>query len=273
DDGSPLGSWENKECAIDALAQAWSVLSGVATPARAEQVMDAVEEHLIRDRERMIRLLTPPFVDTPEDPGYIKGYVAGVRENGGQYTHAALWVVRAMAALGRRHRATALLEMINPVSHASTPEQVERYQVEPYVMAADVYGNAPHIGRGGWTWYTGSSGWMLRVALESVLGLRAEGKTLVVAPCVPDDWPEYSITWRVPPLDADPGDDTPPADEETRYEIHVANPDHCSEAVVAVTCDDDPCPPVDGTARVPLLRDGRTHRLAITLGPVPEIRP
>jgi len=267
DDGSPLGSWENKECAIDALAQAWSVLSGVAPTDRARQAMDAVEEHLIDDEQRLIRLLTPPFVDTDHDPGYIKGYVAGVRENGGQYTHAALWVVRAMAALGRRGRASALLDMINPISHAATPEQVERYQVEPYVVAADVYGAPPHVGRGGWSWYTGSSGWMLRVALESVLGLRTEGEMLVMAPCVPDDWPAYSVTWRVPPLGADrPGD-------ETSYEIQVVNPDLCSETVVKVTCDGDACSPVAGVARIPLLRDGRTHHLTLTLGPRPEARP
>jgi cellobiose phosphorylase len=265
DDGSPLGSWENKECAIDALAQSWSVLSGVATPSRAVQAMNAVEEHLINDDQQLIRLLTPPFVDTPHDPGYIKGYVAGVRENGGQYTHAALWVVKAMAVLGRRQRAASLLELINPVNHARTPEQVDRYQVEPYVVAADVYGVAPHVGRGGWTWYTGSSGWMLRVALESVLGLQTEGSTLVVAPCVPDQWPGYSITWRVPT-----GADQSGLTTETIYEIQIDNPDGCSETVLSVSCDGISCPPVDGTARVPLLKDGRTHRLAITLGPSPE---
>ena len=267
DDGSPLGSWENKECAIDALAQAWSVLSGVAPPARARQVMDAVEEHLINDDERLIRLLTPPFVDTDHDPGYIKGYVAGVRENGGQYTHAALWVVRAMAALGRRDRAAELLDLINPVGHADTPRHVARYQVEPYVVAADVYGAPPHVGRGGWTWYTGSSGWMLRVALESVLGLRTEDGMLVMAPCVPDDWPEYTITWRVPPLDGDGRDDA------TIYEIHVVNPDGCSESVVAVDCDGASCPPVDGRSLVPVMRDGRRHHLTVTLGPRHEVRP
>ena len=170
------------------------MLSGVAAPERAAQVMDAVETHLVSDDDGLIRLLTPPFVDTPHDPGYIKGYVAGVRENGGQYTHAALWVVRALAKLGRRDRAAALLDLLNPVHHAATAAQVARYQVEPYVVAADVYGAPPHVGRGGWTWYTGSSGWMLRVALESVLGLRTEGgETLVVAPCVPDDWPGYRL--------------------------------------------------------------------------------
>lgn len=254
DDGAPLGSWENKECAIDALAQSWSVLSGGAPARRAEQAMDAVEEHLIDEENGLIRLLTPPFVDTPHDPGYIRGYVAGVRENGGQYTHAALWVVRAMAALGRRDRAARLLTMLSPVSHAKTPEQVARYQVEPYVIAADVYGAEPHVGRGGWTWYTGSSGWMMRVGLESILGLRPEGDELVLAPCVPDEWDGYRIAWRVPGA-------------ATRYEIEVVNPENCSETVVAVECDGQPIEPREGAARLPLHRDDRTVRVRVTLGP------
>ncbi len=254
DDGAPLGSKGNRECRIDALAQSWSVLSKVAPPARAAQAMDEVEKQLINDDERLIRLLTPPFVDTPHDPGYIRGYVAGVRENGGQYTHAATWVVRAMAELGRRDRAAALLDLINPILHAATPEQVGRYLVEPYVVAADVYGAVPHIGRGGWTWYTGSSGWLQRVALESVLGLRQEaGQVLVVAPCVPDDWPRFAVEWRLP------GDGT-------RYEIVVENPTGCSAVVVAVTVDGQDVAPVDGKGRLPLLRDGGQHHVHITLG-------
>ena len=217
--------------------------------------MDEVEAQLISDDERLVRLLTPPFVDTPHDPGYIHGYVAGVRENGGQYTHAATWVVRAMAELGRRERAAALLDLLNPVLHAATPEQVARYQVEPYVVAADVYGAEPHVGRGGWTWYTGSSGWLQRVALESVLGLSLEaGQVLVVAPCVPDTWPGYRIEWRLP------GD-------RTRYEIVVANPGACAAAVTAVVMDGQELAPLDGRARLPLRRDGRSHLVEITLGP------
>jgi cyclic beta-1,2-glucan synthetase len=255
DDGAPLGSHENRECRIDALAQAWSVLSKVAPPERAAQVMDQVETQLVSDGERLVRLLTPPFVDTPRDPGYIRGYVAGVRENGGQYTHAATWVVRAMAELGRRDRAAALLDLLNPVLHAATPEQAARYLVEPYVVAADVYGAAPHVGRGGWTWYTGSSGWLQRVALESVLGLDLDdGQTLVVAPCVPDAWPGYRLEWRLP------GD-------STRYVIVVNNPDGCSAAVVAVTIDGQDLAPCNGQARLPLRRDGRRHLVEITLGP------
>jgi cyclic beta-1,2-glucan synthetase len=254
DDGAPLGSSHNHECRIDALAQAWSVLSKVAPAERAAEAMDQVEEQLINDDERLIRLLTPPFVETPRDPGYIRGYVAGVRENGGQYTHAATWVVRAMAELGRRDRAAALLDLLNPVLHAATPAQADRYLVEPYVVAADVYGAAPHIGRGGWTWYTGSSGWLQRVALESVLGLRMEdGRTLVIAPCVPDHWPRYSLEWRLP-------------GERTQYEIVVNNPHACSRSVVAVRLDGQELAPCDGQARLPLQRDGRRHLLEITLG-------
>ncbi len=266
DNGAPLGSWENKECAIDALAQSWSVLSGAASPRRAAQVMDAVQKHLIDEKNGLVRLLTPPFIDTPHDPGYIKGYVAGVRENGGQYTHAALWAVRAMAELGRRNVAARLLTMINPVRHTRDAEAVERYQVEPYVVAADVYGAEPHIGRGGWTWYTGSSGWMLRVALESILGLRQEGDELVVAPCVPDDWPSYSITWRVPGLLSTP-DREVGTRPETRYDIEVINPQLCSARVISIEWDSQVLPPPHGPARLPLVRDGRIHQARITLGP------
>jgi N,N'-diacetylchitobiose phosphorylase len=258
DDGTPLGSHRDDECRIDALVQAWSVLSGVASPERAAQVLGAVEAHLISEDDGLIRLLTPPFVDTPRDPGYIKGYVAGVRENGGQYTHAALWVVRAMAAAGRRDRAAALLDLLNPILHADSPAKVARYQVEPYVVAADVYGADPHVGRGGWTWYTGSSGWMLRVALESVLGLRTEnGDTLVLTPCVPDDWPAYEIRWRVPGTG-------------TVYDIVVTNPGGCSQVVVAAVCDDAPLVCANGTCRLPLQRDGREHRVRLTLGPAKD---
>ena len=254
DDGAPLGSRENRECRIDALAQAWSVLSGVAPAERAEAALDQVEAQLISDEDRLVRLLTPPFVDTPRDPGYIRGYVAGVRENGGQYTHAATWVVRAMTVLGRRHRAAQLLDLLNPVLHAATPAQVERYKVEPYVVAADVYGAPPHVGRGGWTWYTGSSGWLQRVALESVLGLRTEGRdALMVAPCIPDEWPGFQVTWRLP------GDGT-------TYQVNVTNPTGCSRAVVAASVDGAPVAPRDGVVRLPLVRDGGSHVADITLG-------
>jgi cyclic beta-1,2-glucan synthetase len=254
DDGAPLGSQANDECRIDALAQAWAVLSGAAPAERAAQAMDAVEQFLVSERDGIIRLLTPPFENTAHDPGYIKGYVPGVRENGGQYTHAALWVVQALAALGRNDRVARLLEMLSPVSHTRTPEQLAVYQVEPYVIAADVYGAPPHVGRGGWTWYTGSSGWMYRVALESLLGLTlVGGRELHLAPCVPDDWPEFTLTYRVP-------------GEETRYEIVARNPDRRGRGVQRVTLDGVPLRAENGVARLPVLHDGRLHRVAIVLG-------
>ena len=180
DDGTPLGSAASDECRIDALAQAWAVISGVAPPERAAQCLDALETELVSEEERLIRLLAPPFDRTAHDPGYIKGYVPGVRENGGQYTHAALWAVQALFEAGRTARAAALLEMLSPTSHARSAEEVATYQVEPYVIAADVYGAAPHVGRGGWTWYTGSAGWMFRVIIETLLGCRREGGEILV---------------------------------------------------------------------------------------------
>ncbi|MDG4550997.1 MAG: glycosyl transferase [Candidatus Contendobacter sp.] len=253
DDGAALGSAASDECRIDALAQAWAVISKAAPWARAEAALDAVERHLISEPEGLIRLLTPPFENTPHDPGYIKGYVAGVRENGGQYTHAALWVVRALAELGRRDRAAKLLEMLTPVHHALTPEAVAVYRLEPFVVAADVYGAAPHVGRGGWSWYTGAAGWMLRVALESILGLElVEGHTLRLRPCIPDEWPGFHLHYRL-------------ADGDAVYEIEVRNPDGAAERVVAVEMDDVGGLVEDGAARIPLFRDGKTHWVVVTL--------
>ncbi len=254
DDGTPLGSEQNAECRIDALAQAWSVLSKAAPPARAAQAMDAVEQQLVSRDAGIIRLLTPPFDRDPHDPGYIKGYVPGIRENGGQYTHAAIWVVQALAELGRRDRAAALLEMLSPISHTRTAEQVAIYQVEPYVVAADIYGVAPHLGRGGWTWYTGSAGWMYRVALESILGLRLQaGDTLRLKPCVPDDWPQFRVRLQLP-------------ERKTCYEIEVHNPTGIAAVVRSVTIDDVPGAVDDGAACVPVVKDGATHRVSVTLG-------
>jgi cyclic beta-1,2-glucan synthetase len=274
DSGAPLGSSASDECRIDALAQAWSVISGVAPAARAVRALDAVEEHLISDRDRIIRLLTPPFDRTAEDPGYIKGYVPGARENGGQYTHAALWVVKAMAELRRPDRAAELLDYLNPILHASTRERADRYEVEPYVIAADIHGVPPHVGRGGWTWYTGSAGWMIRVALESVLGFRvAGGKEIVLSPCVPKHWERFAITYRPPGTDS-------------CYAITAVNPGRDGSDLIAATLDGAPLAVVDAGAdgavtggagigsgangsaavRVPIARDGCTHRVELLLG-------
>ncbi len=259
DDGTPLGSSLSDECRIDAIAQAWSVLSGAAPGERAELALDAMERFLVDEPARLIRLLTPPFDRTPHDPGYIKGYVPGVRENGGQYTHAALWAVRALVEAGRGDRAAPLFELLNPVCHGNSPEGVAVYQAEPYVVAADVYGVAPHLGRAGWTWYTGSAGWMFRVALESILGVTIrDGRTLVLCPCIPADWPGFSVQYRLP-------------DGRTRYHIVVKRTGGATAArgeglLVRVE---------EGAVLVELRSDGGTHRVDVDLGPDagPRYRP
>jgi cyclic beta-1,2-glucan synthetase len=261
DDGAPLGSRESEECKIDALAQAWAVLSGVAPRERAASALDSVERHLISESDGLIRLLTPPFEHSSHDPGYIQGYVAGVRENGGQYTHAALWVVAATAELGRNDRVAKLLDLLNPILHARDEAGVARYQVEPYVVAADVYGAPPHVGRGGWTWYTGSAGWMIRVAIESLLGIRLEeGSTLRVKPCIPDDWPGFTVRLRLP------GDDT-------RIVVRATVSGGAARAIVAASLDGRAIALHGAAARIPLPRDGREHEIAIVLGAAAERAP
>ena len=196
DDGTKLGSTQNQECKIDSTVQIWSVLSGAGNPRRSQQAMTSLAHTLIDPANGIIKLLDPPFDKSSLEPGYIKGYVPGIRENGGQYTHAAVWSVMAFALLGETQRVKDLLSMINPVNHGSTREKIERYLVEPYVMAADIYGAEPHIGRGGWTWYTGSASWMYRLIIESVLGLRLKADTLTFSPCVPTEWEYFTIHYR-----------------------------------------------------------------------------
>ena len=188
DDGTPLGSAANSECQIDSISQSWSVLSGAGTNERMIQAMENVDRRLVRRDARLIQLLDPPFDKSDLNPGYIKGYVPGVRENGGQYTHGAIWTVMAFAAMGDAKRAWELFALINPITHADTPEAAALYRVEPYVVAADVYAVPPHTGRGGWTWYTGSAGWMYRLITESLLGLRLDVDKLRFAPCLPAGW-------------------------------------------------------------------------------------
>lgn len=196
DDGTPLGSSTNDECQIDAIAQSWSVLSGAGSDARKRQAMTSLNERLVRRDMGLIQLLDPPFDRSIPDPGYIKGYVPGVRENGGQYTHAAIWTVMAFARLGDGERAWELLRMINPVRHSLTAESMEIYKVEPYVVTADVYAAPAHVGRGGWSWYTGSAGWMYRLMVESLLGLRIEGEHLCIEPVLPGDWESFKLDYR-----------------------------------------------------------------------------
>ncbi|MCA1853744.1 MAG: hypothetical protein LC647_15535, partial [Beggiatoa sp.] len=241
DDGTALGSAKSDECRIDALCQAWAAISGAVSSERQMQALDAVERYLVSEPEGLIRLLTPPFDKTMHDPGYIKGYVPGVRENGGQYTHAALWVVKALAESGRPERATRLLEMLNPIHHARTPAEVAVYQVEPYVVAADIYGADPHVGRGGWTWYTGSAGWFYRVALESILGFSvADGRTLVLEPRIPASWPGFTLSYRLP-------------DRVTCYHITVVNEGSAQGIVAGATLDGAALVPEPGRLRVPLV--------------------
>ncbi len=219
DDGTPLGSASNPECQIDSIAQSWSVLSGAADAERSRLAMEAVDQRLVRRNDALIQLLDPPFDKSDLNPGYIKGYVPGVRENGGQYTHAAIWAAMAFARLGDSRRAWELLAMINPVNHGGSPEEITTYKVEPYVVAADVYAVSPHTGRGGWTWYTGSAGWMYTLILESLLGLRREGDKLRFAPCLPGDWEAFKVRYRY---------------RETVYHITVLQPGDGSAASVTV---------------------------------------
>ena len=249
DDGTPLGSQESVECRIDAIAQAWATISGMADPARARQALQAVQEKLVRREDGLIALLEPPFDKTDKDPGYIKGYVPGVRENGGQYTHAAAWVVLAYLMQGDGDEAYDLLKMLNPVSHALTREDVDRYKVEPYVVPADVYAVAPHVGRGGWTWYTGAAAWFYRVAVHDLLGLRVEDRggqdTLIVEPCIPKSWPSYEMTLRR-------GGGT--------WHIRVENPRGVNRGVERVTLDGQDVPELEVT-----LAAGGEHEVVVTL--------
>ncbi len=249
DDGTPLGSAESAECRIDSIAQSWAVLSGAAMPERAARAMASVERELILPKEGVALLFTPPLDRTPLDPGYIKGYPPGIRENGGQYTHAALWSVMAFAALGEGDKAANLFSLLNPINHARSRAGVLRYKVEPYVVAADVYAAPAHVGRGGWTWYTGSAGWMQRAGVESILGLRFEGAELLLDPCIPKAWPGFRMTVRY---------------HSAHYRIMVENPGGVSRGIIFAELDGQAI--VARPVRAPLLDDGNEHRLLVRLG-------
>ncbi len=242
DDGTPLGSHQNEECKIDAISQSWSILSGCAEPNHAKLAMESANRFLINREKEIIQLLEPPFNTSDLEPGYIKGYVPGVRENGGQYSHAAIWMIMAFAKIGDHEKTAELLNMINPINHATTPEAVDIYKTEPYVMAADVYAVMPHTGRGGWTWYTGSAGWMYQLILESFLGLKRESDKLWLEPCIPADWKSFTITYRF---------------EETQYHITLQQ-------------DQQPIFQLDGVAQkqnyITLVDDKKDHTLLISIG-------
>ena len=254
DDGSPLGSAANQECRIDSIAQSWGVISRAAEPGRAVQAMNSVYANLVRSRDNLVLLFAPPFgqAQTPDgdahDPGYIKGYLPGARENGGQYTHAAVWNILAFAMLGDGRRALELFRILNPITHASSRAGLQRYKVEPYVVAGDVYAEPPHIGRGGWTWYTGSSGWLYRVAVETILGFQMRGMSFRVDPCISPDWPGFSLIFRY---------------HSAVYRIRVENPS-CVTRGVALTRIDGALHA--GVADVPLANDGREHEVLVVLG-------
>jgi cyclic beta-1,2-glucan synthetase len=247
DDGSRLGSHENNECQIDSIAQSWAVLSGAADPVRAAHAMESVNKLLIKPDEEMILLFTPPFDKSTRDPGYIKGYLPGVRENGGQYTHAAIWTAWAFAKLGQGEHAMQLFRMLNPISHTDTPEKAARYKVEPYVIVADIYSQSSHIGMGGWTWYTGSSGWMYRLGIEAILGISRDGNALKINPCIPKDWLGFQVDYRF---------------GATHYRISVENPEKVNQGVQLILLDGNPLP----GHLVPLANDDQPHEVRIVMG-------
>ena len=248
DDGFALGSAANRECRIDSIAQAWSVISKAAAPDRAARAMEAVDKYLVRPEARLLALFAPPFVASQHDPGYIKGYPAGIRENGGQYTHGVLWSIIAFAMMGNGDRAGELFAMLNPVNHARTRAEAERYRVEPYVACGDVYSMQPNAGRGGWTWYSGSAAWMYRTAVEYILGIRFAGDRIFIAPVIPRRWPKFEVTIR---------------HGSARYEIKVDNSAQKSRDISRVTADGAAVSPVEGIA---LVDDGKTHHIEIVMG-------
>jgi cyclic beta-1,2-glucan synthetase len=254
DDGTPLGSQEDPEMKIDSLPQSWGAISGAANPQRVEQALQSAERYLVRDDDQLVLLFTPPFGSLPPDaaqempnPGYIAGYPPGVRENGGQYTHGALWLALAFARRGDGDRAGRLLKMLNPVEHARTPEEAGRYKVEPYVVPADIYALEGSVGQGGWTWYTGSAGWMYRIWVEEVLGFKLRGKSLIPDPVIPSWWDGFTLRYRF---------------GITEYEIVVENPDHVSRGVAELWLDGGPVP----VPAIILQDDGRDHRIVVRLG-------
>ncbi len=248
DDGTPLGSAKDSECKIDSIAQSWGAITGGAEPARAQRAMAAVNEHLIRKNDGLILLLTPPFDRTDHDPGYIKGYVPGIRENGGQYSHAAVWTLIAFAALGDGDKAHELFRMLNPINRSNSRAGVQRYKVEPYVVAGDIYAEVPHVGRGGWTWYTGSAGWLYRAGIEWILGFRMRGMAFSVDPCIPRNWPRYSVKFRY---------------HSSTYDIQVENPSSVARGVALTEVDGKIHP---GSANIPLADDGATHVIRVVMG-------
>lgn len=246
DDCKPLGSSVNSECQIDSIAQSWSVISGAGRSARTQEAMNSVSRYLINTDDGLIKLLTPPFDKGDLQPGYIKGYVPGVRENGGQYTHAAVWVIIAFAKMGLGDKAWEMFHLINPINHSRTPMEYKRYKAEPYVMAADVYAVSPHNGRGGWSWYTGAAGWMYRAGIEYIVGLKKMGDSLRIAPCIPGSWKEFSISYKY---------------GKSIYDIQVLNPSGLNTGVSHVAVDNKDIE----NGIIQLWDDGKEHKVRVTM--------
>ena len=248
DNGDPLGSISNTECQIDCIAQAWAVISEAAPEDKAKTAIWSLYHRLVLHDKAIISLLSPPFSQTDPSPGYIQAYPQGVRENGGQYTHGAIWAVIAWAKLGEGNLAGELFNMLNPIYHTQTQHEVQTYRVEPYVMAADVYSTPPYIGRGGWSWYTGSSGWMYQAGLEWILGIQRQGDFLIIKPCIPDDWPEYQVNYKF---------------GESAYQITVKNPHQQQTGLQSLFLDGIALNPKTG--QIPLIDDGKTHLVVAEL--------
>jgi cyclic beta-1,2-glucan synthetase len=247
DDGSPLGSAESTECRIDAIAQSWAVISDGTSQKRAVQAMDQSYRQLVKPQEKLVLLFTPPFDKSEKEPGYIKAYPPGIRENGGQYTHGVIWSIFAHAKLKQAERAMELFSIINPINHAKNIIDAKNYRVEPYVIAADVYSQPPHTGRGGWTWYTGSAGWLYRAGLETILGLTKEGRKLILKPCLPAAWNEVSISVKI---------------ENATYEIFVTRRNQQSKRVCSYVKETSP-----GEFVIDAHNTNGTHRVDVNIGP------
>jgi cyclic beta-1,2-glucan synthetase len=248
DDGTPLGSAQNIECRIDSIAQSWSVISKAGTKERTANAMESANKYLVRREDKIIQLFDPPFDKSDLNPGYIKGYVPGVRENGGQYTHAAIWLVMAFAAMGNKEKTWELLQMINPINHGNDAAKIAEYKVEPYVVAADVYAETSNKGRGGWTWYTGSAGWMYQLIIESFIGLQKKGDKIFFTPCIPVDWSSIKIQYRY---------------ETSLYNIQYLQASGGTDFIAKVF--------LDGAEQqeknIVLVNDGLTHEVIVRLEP------
>jgi len=252
DDGTPLGSKSNEECKIDSLAQTWSVLSGAGDPTKSGLAMEKFREFLVKKESRIILLLNPPFDRCSVDPGYIKGYVSGVRENGGQYTHAAIWAIMANAETGNGAAALELFNLLNPITHSQNKADSEIYKIEPYVLAADIYSGNSFEGRGGWSWYTGSASWYYRAGLESILGFQLRGKKLSFKPCIPKEWKRYELTYRY---------------LKTKYEIRIENPNGLFQGMTQIELDGVRMSDGANASEINLVDDGKNHQVVVTLIP------